>query len=137
VLEDHAGKLAKDSKAFRDSVHGNGWVLYWPAFWGLTGMVQGMLYSSTDFATAFTTVFSPIGGEDSLEKRYPDAATTIQHIASYQSAMSELKDAINPELELIDSRIVAPIKDYQELLKKVRKSITKREHKASTPSGSP
>jgi amphiphysin len=90
-----------------------------------------MLSSSTDFATAFTTVFSPIGGEDELEKRYPEAAMTIQHIANYHTEMAELKETINPELELIDSRVVAPVKDYQELLKKVRKSITKREHKVS------
>jgi amphiphysin len=90
-----------------------------------------MLSSSTDFATAFTNVFSPIGGEDSLEQRYPDAAVTIQHIASYQTEMAQLKETISPELDLIDSRIITPVKDYQEMLKKVRKSITKREHKVS------
>ncbi|KAI0932846.1 hypothetical protein AcW1_000150 [Taiwanofungus camphoratus] len=43
--------------------------------------------------------------------------------------MEELKTAIVPELELIESRVVDPIKELQGVLKTIRKSITKREHK--------
>jgi len=43
--------------------------------------------------------------------------------------MNELRDAVQPELELIDSRVTAPLKEYSDLLKKIRKTITKREHK--------
>lgn len=43
--------------------------------------------------------------------------------------MNELRDAVQPELELIDSRVTAPLKEYSDLLKKIRKTVTKREHK--------
>ena len=41
----------------------------------------------------------------------------------------ELKETIRPELELIESRVLAPAKELQEYTKKVRKAITKRDHK--------
>ena len=43
----------------------------------------------------------------------------------------EMKTLIAPELELIDSRIGGPTKELQSVLKIIRKSITKREHKVS------
>jgi len=42
---------------------------------------------------------------------------------------SELRAALAPELELIDSRIIAPAKELQGILKQIRKNITKRDHK--------
>jgi amphiphysin len=38
-------------------------------------------------------------------------------------------DTLAPELELIESRIVNPCKELQEICKKIRKSCTKRDHK--------
>ena len=43
--------------------------------------------------------------------------------------MQELKDTLSPELELISSRIIAPAKEFQGVMKTIRKNITKREHK--------
>jgi len=43
--------------------------------------------------------------------------------------MQELKDTLGPELELISSRIIAPAKEFQGIMKTIRKNITKREHK--------
>jgi len=40
-----------------------------------------------------------------------------------------MKSLITPELELIDSRIGGPAKEFQSVMRLVRKSITKREHK--------
>lgn len=88
-----------------------------------------MLTAQAGFGTAFATLFQPILDEASLTSKHPEAAATLRNIASYQELMSELRDAIQPELELIDSRVVAPLREYQELLKKVRKTITKRDHK--------
>ncbi|ORY42977.1 hypothetical protein BCR35DRAFT_311239 [Leucosporidium creatinivorum] len=109
-LEDYTGKLVKDTSTFRDAI-------------------ATMLTSQAGFGVAFATLFQPINDEASLTSKFPEAATTLRNIASYQELMAELRDAIQPELELIDSRIVAPLKEYQDLLKKIRKTITKREHK--------
>lgn len=43
--------------------------------------------------------------------------------------MEEMKGLIGPELELIESRIVGPTKELQAVMKLIRKTITKREHK--------
>ena len=43
----------------------------------------------------------------------------------------ELKVSVAPELELIESRIVAPAKELQVVMKQIRKTITKRDHKVS------
>lgn len=88
-----------------------------------------MLTAQAGFAVAFATIFQPILGEASLSSSHPESATTLRNIAGYQDLMTELREAIQPELELIDSRVVAPLKEYQELLKKIRKTVTKREHK--------
>lgn len=41
--------------------------------------------------------------------------------------------SISPELELIESRVVGPVKEFRDIMKGIRKMITKREHKVSTP----
>lgn len=94
-----------------------------------TRTFTAMLTAQAGFATTFTTLFTPLGDEHSLTSRHPGAEHTLRNIDQYQDLMAELRDAVQPELELIDSRITAPLKEYQELLKKIRKTITKREHK--------
>ena len=59
----------------------------------------------------------------------PDAALTIKNVDGYQAALEELKGTLGPELELIESRVVGPVKEFQAVLKQIRKSITKRDHK--------
>lgn len=88
-----------------------------------------MLTAQAGFAIAFATIFQPILNEASLTSSHPESAETLRNIAGYQDLMTELREAIQPELELIDSRVTAPLKEYQELLKKIRKTVTKREHK--------
>jgi len=48
--------------------------------------------------------------------------------------LEELRTSISPELELIESRVVGPMKEFQGIMKTIRKMITKREHKVSIPS---
>ncbi|KAF8746263.1 hypothetical protein AX14_000061 [Amanita brunnescens Koide BX004] len=43
--------------------------------------------------------------------------------------MEELRSLISPELELIQSRILGPTKELQGIVKLIRKTIVKREHK--------
>lgn len=137
-LTEYTAKLVKDTSAFRDAVAStsNG---SWPTrvCECRTETVDclaspshaAMLTSQTGFATAFTTLFSPLQGETSLTATHPYAETTLRNIDQYQEFMVELREAIEPEIELVDARVTAPLKEYQELLKKIRKTITKREHK--------
>ncbi|GAA5840539.1 hypothetical protein JCM9279_007359 [Rhodotorula babjevae] len=109
-LEEYTAKLVKDSSSFREAV-------------------SSMLTSGAGFAMTFTALLTPFDGEGALTARFPQAETTLRNIDHYHELMGELRDAVQPELELIDARVTAPLKEYQELLKKIRKTVTKREHK--------
>ncbi|KAJ7630388.1 hypothetical protein FB45DRAFT_915349 [Roridomyces roridus] len=109
-MEKAAEKLLKDTKAFTDAVN-------------------GLFTSGAGFATHFSTMFHPIAGEYDLIGKNPDSAQTIRSVSKYETTMEELRASIGPELELIETRIVGPIKDFQQVMKTIRKTITKRDHK--------
>ncbi|OSD05626.1 BAR-domain-containing protein [Trametes coccinea BRFM310] len=109
-IEKATEKLLKDSKAYTEAV-------------------TNLFTHGADFATHFSALFHPIGGEYNLEGKHPDAEHTIANVDGYVAIMEELKGSVVPELELIETRVVGPIKDFQGILKAIRKSITKREHK--------
>ncbi|KAF7320137.1 Bar adaptor protein [Mycena kentingensis (nom. inval.)] len=110
TMEKSTEKLLKETKAFTDAVN-------------------GMFTSSAGFGTHFSAIFHPIGGEYDLIGKHPDSAHTVRSVAKYETAVEELRSLIGPELELIESRIVGPVKDFQVVLKTIRKTITKRDHK--------
>jgi amphiphysin len=90
-----------------------------------------MVDSSSKYSDSFLALFTPMGNEYNLEGRYPSAASTIQQIGVYQTEMADLRETLRPEIELIDSRIIAPAKELIDAMKKIRKFITKRDHKVS------
>lgn len=126
-METYADKLHKDAVMFRDSICSKPALLCEGA--GLNSERQAMVDSSSRYAEAFLAIFTPMGNEYNLEGRYPAAASTIQQIGVYQTEMADLKDTLQPEIELIESRIIAPAKELIETMKKIRKFITKRDHK--------
>ena len=85
--------------------------------------------SANAFANHFNFLFSPISGELSLASKHPSAADTINNTPEYGKHMDDLRTSISPELELIESRIASPLKEFQGVLKIIRKTITKRDHK--------
>ncbi|KAJ9127213.1 hypothetical protein QFC24_001451 [Naganishia onofrii] len=111
IIESGAEKILKDSKVFRDAV-------------------QTLLTSGSTFSTSFTTLFSPIGSNEyDLTSRHPQAEVTVNNIGQYQQLMEDLRETLAPELELIDSRVITPSIELQEICKRIRKTITKRDHK--------
>lgn len=110
TLEQATEKLLKDTKAFTEAV-------------------VSLFTSANAFANHFNFLFSPISGELSLASKYPSAADTINNTPEYGKHMEDLRTSISPELELIESRIVSPLKEFQGVLKIIRKTITKRDHK--------
>ncbi|PIL29942.1 transporter [Ganoderma sinense ZZ0214-1] len=109
-IEKATEKLIKDSKAYTDAV-------------------TSLFSNAVDFGQHFATVFHPFGSEYGLESKHPDAEHTIANVDGYTASLEEMKSSVVPELELIESRIVGPIKEFQGILKAIRKSITKRQHK--------
>ncbi|KZT24675.1 BAR-domain-containing protein [Neolentinus lepideus HHB14362 ss-1] len=109
-LEQATEKLLKDTKAFTDAVN-------------------HLFMAGASFSTHFATIFHPIAGEYDLLGKHSECAHTIKNVDSFNQACEELRTAVSPELELIESRVVGPLKELQGVLKTVRKTITKREHK--------
>ncbi|KAF8741682.1 BAR protein, partial [Rhizoctonia solani] len=109
-IEQSTDKLLKDAKVFSDSV-------------------IALLTSGANFATHFSNLFHPIAGEYDLIGRHPEAEDTVRNVTAYQADMEELRQTLSPELELIESRIVGPVKELQTIMKGIRKGITKRDHK--------
>jgi len=91
--------------------------------------VISLFTNSATFSKHFATVFRPIAGEFDILGKYPEATRTSKNVDKYEAAMEELRSSISPELELIESRVVGPMKEFQAVLKLIRKSITKRDHK--------
>lgn len=121
-------KLLKDSKVFTEAVVGLSHAASHPDAYS-PDRLAGLLESGAKFSVHFANLFHPVVGEHDLIGKHPGAAKTVKNVDGYQNSMQELKDTLSPELELISSRIVAPAKEFQSVLKLVRKTITKREHK--------
>ncbi|KAK0557436.1 BAR adaptor protein Hob1 [Tilletia horrida] len=109
IVEQSSEKLLKDAVVFRESV-------------------KNMLMSGANFGVSFASLFQPIGAED-IERNHPAAANTMLNVSQYQTIMEELRETLTPEIELVESRIVGPIKDFINIVKTIRKNITKRDHK--------
>jgi len=109
IVEQSSEKLLKDAIAFRESV-------------------KNMLMSGANFGVGFSTLFQPIGAED-IERKHPNVGKTIVNVSQYQTVMEELRETLTPEIELVETRIVGPIKDFINIVKAIRKNITKRDHK--------
>ena len=92
---------------------------------------EALFTSGAGFATHFAVIFQPIQGETTITGKYPNADRNLRNVPKYEAIFDEMKTLISPELELIDSRIAGPTKELQSVLRLIRKSITKREHKVS------
>jgi len=90
-----------------------------------------MFNAGVGFADHFIALFSSAPGEFDLARQHSDSTATFENMISYQELLAELNLAVQPELELIQSRIVGPLKEFKEVVKAVRRSITKREHKVN------
>ncbi|KAF8665117.1 hypothetical protein AX16_000584 [Volvariella volvacea WC 439] len=110
ALEHAAERLLKDTKAFTEAVN-------------------SLFTSGAGFATHYSTIFQPIASEYDLIGKHPESGHTIRNVTKLESLMEDLKGSIGPELELIESRIVGPTKELQTIMKTIRKTITKRDHK--------
>ncbi|KAH8992078.1 BAR-domain-containing protein [Lactarius akahatsu] len=110
VLETAAEKFLKDTKAFTDAVN-------------------TLFTAGSSLAQHFSILFHPIASEYDLLGKFPEAAHTIKNVDAYHTALEELRTSISPELELIESRVVGPVRELQGVMKAIRKMITKRDHK--------
>ncbi|KAI0421302.1 BAR domain-containing protein [Xylaria grammica] len=93
--------------------------------------INGMLAHQIDFSKAMTEIYKPISGRVSD----PDSLVVhgnpegIRACEEYELVVKDLQDTIAPELEMIESRIIRPSNELLDVLKVIRKTAVKRDHK--------
>lgn len=90
-----------------------------------------MLNHQIEFSQAMTEVYKPISGRmsdpDSIKPEgNPEG---IQACEEYEGVVKELQETLAPELEMIDTRIIRPANELLDVIKVIRKTVLKREHK--------
>ncbi|KAI5860192.1 BAR-domain-containing protein [Durotheca rogersii] len=93
--------------------------------------INGMLNHQIEFSKAMTEIYKPISGRmsdpDSLVvEGNPDGINACEE---YEAVVKDLQESLKPELEMIDSRVIRPANELLDVLKVIRKTATKREHK--------
>jgi amphiphysin len=95
----------------------------------LTGL--GMLNHQIEFSKAIQEIYKPISGRVSdpnsiIPESNPEG---IRACEEYESIVRELLATLQPELEMIEQRVIAPADQLLEVVKVIRKMAVKRQHK--------
>lgn len=90
-----------------------------------------MLNHQIEFSKAIAELYKPISGRASDPESYQFEGNPegIQACEDYEVIVRELQEALAPELELIESRIISPADQLLEVIKVIRKVALKRDHK--------
>lgn len=91
----------------------------------------GMLNHQIEFSKAIQEIYKPISGRVSdpnsiIPEGNPEG---IRACEEYESIVSELLATLQPELEMIEQRVIAPADQLLEVVKLIRKMAVKRQHK--------
>lgn len=92
---------------------------------------KGMLSHQIEFSKAIQEIYKPISGRVSdpdsiISEGNPEG---IQACEEYENIVKELQATLQPELEMIQARIIGPADELLNVIKVVQKSILKRQHK--------
>jgi amphiphysin len=93
--------------------------------------INGMLNHQIEFSQACAEIYKPISGRvsdpDSLiPEGNPEG---IRACEEYEAIVKELLATLQPELEMIETRVIRPADELLEIIKVIRKAVTKRQHK--------
>ncbi|KAJ2894773.1 hypothetical protein MKZ38_007233 [Zalerion maritima] len=93
--------------------------------------INGMLAHQIEFSQAMTEIYKPISGRvsdpDSLKiEGNPDG---IRACEEYEAVVKDLQETLAPELEMIETRVISPANELMDVIKVIRKTALKRNHK--------
>ncbi|CAH6722869.1 reduced viability upon starvation protein 167 [[Candida] jaroonii] len=93
--------------------------------------VNGILDYQIDFSKAIEEIYKPISGKlsDPNATHPEDNPEGIEASEQYREVVKDLKETLQPDLELIESRIVQPAQELLKVINCIRKMATKRDHK--------
>lgn len=111
-LETETKKLHDESKKYFDAIN-------------------SMLNHQIEFSKAIAEIYKPISGRMSD----PDSLVVhgniegIQACEEYEAVVKDLQETLAPELEMIESRVIRPANELMDVVRIIRKTAVKREHK--------
>lgn len=90
-----------------------------------------MLNHQIEFSQACAEIYKPISGRVSdpnslIQEGNPEG---IRACEEYEAIVKELLATLQPELEMIETRVIQPADELLEIIKIIRKTIVKRQHK--------
>lgn len=90
-----------------------------------------MLDHQIEFSKAIAEIYKPISGQVSdpdsiIAEGNPEG---IRACEEYESIVRDLQETLAPELEMIEQRVIAPADELLTVIKAVRKTTLKRQHK--------
>lgn len=93
--------------------------------------INGMMNHQIEFSKAIAEIYKPISGRVSD----PDSAIPegnpegIRACEEYESIVRDLQATLQPELEMIETRVIRPADELLGIIKVIRKTAVKRDHK--------
>ncbi|KAI7863372.1 hypothetical protein BDF14DRAFT_1844615 [Spinellus fusiger] len=108
-------RLEKEARVFRDSI-------------------SSLLLHQSHMAALMAVIYSAMMGmevlEGAVQRRFQQTpAAASQSVHDAEAAMAYCRDEILPELDGIDRHVIGPLLEVQTILKKIQKTMVKREHK--------
>lgn len=93
--------------------------------------MNGMLDYQIDWSKAIEEIYKPISGRlsDPNAAVPEDNPEGIKASEGYREVVKALKEELQPDLELIEKRIVQPAQELLQVIQSIRKMATKRDHK--------
>lgn len=78
-----------------------------------------------------TEIYKPISGRmsDPDSMKIEGNPEGIQACEEYEAVVKELQETMRPELEMIETRIIRPANELLDIIKVIRKTAVKRDHK--------
>ncbi|CAJ0751280.1 13232_t:CDS:2, partial [Entrophospora sp. SA101] len=113
-VANHAEKLHTDVVKFRDQV-------------------SLMLNHQANLSNLLVEVYNPIQGleptDGAVVRRQKTSSHSIKVVESYSQNAKDLRDTILSDLDLLDHEVINPIANFLTVIKLIKKTITKRDHK--------
>lgn len=93
--------------------------------------INGMMSHQIEFSKAIAEIYLPISGRLSdpdsiISEGNPEG---IRACEEYEAIVKDLQATLQPELEMIETRVIRPADELLEIIKVIRKSALKRDHK--------
>lgn len=93
--------------------------------------IKGMMTHQIEFSQAIKEIYQPISGRMSdpdsiISEGNPEG---IEACEEYEVIVKDLLATLQPELEMIETRVIRPADELLDIIKVIRKGVVKRQHK--------